>query len=66
MARQLVQERVIFVHLFLTLTFDHILFEMFDYVGVNFPDTLDEIKFLLKLELNKLSHWCTKNKLTIN
>ena len=28
--------------------------------------TVDEIKFLLQLELNKLSHWCTKNKLTIN
>ena len=26
-------------------------------------NTFDEIKFLLQLELNKLSHWCTKNKL---
>ena len=28
--------------------------------------TVDEIKFFIKLNLNKLSHWCTKNKLTIN
>ena len=28
--------------------------------------TVDEIKFFLQLELNKLSHWCAKNKLTIN
>ena len=28
--------------------------------------TVDEIKFLLQFELNKLSHWCIKNKLTIN
>ena len=28
--------------------------------------TVDEIKFLLQLELNKLSQGCTKNKLTIN